>query len=102
MEKRSADGRKITYSELIENEGKLIDLLRDGKSIFSDGTIYDNNQNESDLYIRKKMKEMSKDDIKELLEQCKMSQEDILLYDEGKGKTTVETRADFYISEKCF
>ena len=50
-------GRKITYSELIENEGKLIDLLRDGKSIFSDGTIYDNNQNESDLYIRKKMKE---------------------------------------------
>ena len=85
-------GRKITYSELIENEGKLIDLLRDGKSIFS----------ESDLYIRKKMKEMSKDDIKELLEQCKMSQEDILLYDEGKGKTTVETHADFYISENAF
>ena len=95
-------GRKITYSELIENEGKLIDLLRDGKSIFSDGTIYDNNQNESDLYIRKKMKERSKDDIKELLEQCKMSQEDILLYDEGKGKTTVETHADFYISENAF
>ena len=68
-------GRKITYSELIENEGKLIDLLRDGKSIFSDGTIYDNNQNESDLYIRKKMKEMS---------------------------TTVETHADFYISENAF
>ena len=64
-------GRKITYSELIENEGKLIDLFRDGKSIFSDGTIYDNNQN-------------------------------ILLYDEGKGKTTVETHADFYISENAF
>ena len=45
---------------------------------------------------------VSKDDIKELLEQCKMSQEDILLYDEGKGKTTVETHADFYISENAF
>lgn len=49
------------------------------------------------------MKEMSKDDIKRTFnEQCKMSQEDILLYDEGKGKTTVETHADFYISENAF
>lgn len=92
-------GRKITYKELIKNEGKLIDLLRDGRSVISDGTIYDYNQQGSDDYIRKRMKKMSTDEVKEILYQCTLSQESISLYDEGLGKPTVETRADFYVTE---
>lgn len=95
-------GRKITYKELIKNEGKLIDLLRDGKSVSSDGTICDYNQKESDDYIKKRMKKMSEDDIKDLLNQCSLSQESISLYDEGLGKPTVETRTDFYVTEDAF
>lgn len=95
-------GKKITYEELVKNEGKLIELLRDGKSVFSDGTIYDKNQEESDDYIRKSLQEMSVDDIKKLLNQCILPQESIELYDEGLGKPTVGTRTDFLVSEDAF
>lgn len=95
-------GKKITYKDLIKNEGKLIDLLRDGKSVSSDGTIFDLNQKESDDCIRKFFEEMSEDDIKDLLNECILSQESIALYDEGLGKPTVETRTDFFISEDAF
>lgn len=96
------NGRKITYKELIKNEGKLIDLLRDGQTVFSDGTIYDNNQKESDDYIRKRMEKMSEDDIEDLLNQCMLSQERVSLYDEGLEKPTVGTRTDFFVSEDAF
>ena len=95
-------GRKITYKELIKNERKLINLLRDGQTVFSDGTIYDNNQKESDDYIRKRMGKMSEDDIEDLLNQCMLSQENVSLYDEGLGKPTVGTRTDFFVSEDAF
>ena len=73
--------------------------MRDGQTVFSDGTIYDNNQKESDDYIRKRMGKMSEDDIEDLLNQCMLSQENVSLYDEGLGKPTVGTRTDFFVSE---
>lgn len=93
------EGKKLSFQQLIKDENKLISLLQDGKSICSFGTIYDKNQSESDSYIRKTMKDMSEDDVKNILAQCKLSQEEFALYDEGSGEPTVYNRSDFFISE---
>lgn len=42
---------------------------------------------------------MPEEDVKNILEQCKMSQDEFALYDEGLGEPTVYNRSDYFISE---